>query len=203
MEKIMTFFIVCLGGLSVQYYSFAYDRPSDNEIIIGVLKQEKEDGKILKDVLLLVRPKLILCSDLLEATDKEKAHYVAELNDSFKNKEYHFKDLLEVLIRRNRKPRTLSIKSDLLHGYIIDYNNKYERAKEILDEDVWNKCQKKDNYKICVVEYSLPAYDPETNIILIYTQTRCGAKAVWAGLNVYRYVNGKVVYLSRILLWYS
>jgi hypothetical protein len=113
---------------------------------------------------------------------------------------YDIDPLLDKLIEKNKGRTRLSLKSSPENGYIVDYDGKFEKYFEE-NGGGWKKLYKENPAARGLTRISLPAYDEQAGIVLVYIG-RQSARLAGAGYIVaYRYEDGKLKELGRVMLW--
>ncbi len=130
----------------------------------------------------------------IEAKKKIKQH--------FKNEGYDIDPLVDLLFERNMKSVRLSLKSCPKKGYFIDYHGDYAKYFEE-KKGGWTKWYKEHPKAMGQTRISLPAYDPDLHILLVYFGTQDDWLAGAGYVVAYRYKNARLTELARITIWIS
>lgn len=110
--------------------------------------------------------------------------------------------LIDDLIERNKEPVRLTLKSSLKDGYLIDFDGKYAKYFE-KDGGGWGKLYE-ENPKACgYTTVSMPVYDKETRLILVYKGTQWGLLAGRGSVFLCRYSRGELDAIGGVMLWIS
>jgi Leucine-rich repeat (LRR) protein len=118
---------------------------------------------------------------------------IEELALGFKEQGLDLSVMLEALVERNIKAVKIDIPSDKEEGYIIDYPGAAISAGINISES-WES----DPDCLYGMSFSVPVFDAERNILLVYTATPvCGY------INAYRYNSSVLEEIDRIQLWIS
>jgi hypothetical protein len=133
--------------------------------------------------------------------DKEQREYIVK---KMKAAGHDVSGLVNQLFEHNQKSVRLTLKSAPEKGYLIDYDRKYSKYFDQKGKgggwDQWYKENPKAHGHTTV---SLPAYDPKTKLVLIYKGTQSHWLAGAGYIILYRYENGKLVELYKVMLWIS
>ena len=115
---------------------------------------------------------------------------------------YDCEPLLRQLIEKNRQPVELTIESDLLNGYIIDKDKKFSQYF-LRNGGGWRKLYKENPNVRGLTSVSLPVYDKQTNLVLVYKDVIQHYLAGEGNLIVYSLDtnNGTLQELMREMLW--
>jgi hypothetical protein len=97
--------------------------------------------------------------------------------------------LVDMLVRKNEKPVTLILESKPEKGYMIDYEKKFQRWRQ---KHLQASC-----YEMMV---SLPAYDEEHQLILIYIGQRY-ALAGSGDVTLFKNEDRKLKPLGNAIMW--
>lgn len=122
--------------------------------------------------------------------------------ENIKIEKYEISKLVDLLFERNKISVRLSLKSSPKNGYIIDYDGKYEKYFE-KDGGGWKKLYKENPKADGLTTVSLPAYDRKTSILLVYIGTQKHGLSGSGWVIAYKYKNGKLKELARVMLWIS
>ncbi|HEY97464.1 MAG TPA: hypothetical protein G4O16_04710, partial [Dehalococcoidia bacterium] len=91
------------------------------------------------------------------------------LIESFREQGVEVGKLFEVLLQRNQAPERMQIPSSLEDGYLIDYDGYFiSYFKNDPEMNGWQRLRDENPCAHAFVTISVPAYDPETGIILVY-----------------------------------
>lgn len=202
MKKILVIFMVCLAGGLVQYCCTGCTGPGDEVLLKSLLMQPKLSGNIPDGSYFIVSPKTTFFHSLLDVKDKEIEQTACKLKEIAKNMDCNFEELLRELIERNRQRITLTVKSDPSNGYLIDYKGEFD-THNFPNWGEWRKWKEKNPNVIANVSLSLPVYNPDSHIILVYSESEDGPWAASGGLVMYKYENGKVTHTGGMALWIS
>jgi len=107
--------------------------------------------------------------------------------------------LVDKLIARNRQPVPLPLEPDKKARYVLD-DGSY--AKYLAEQGGgWEKLYA-DHPKVRnITEVSLPAYDPDSGMALVYLGKNWGPREGGGGLILFRYAATRMVVVSTISLW--
>ncbi len=161
----------------------------DNLIIEKVLQHKYEDGGFT-----VVDPVTYIHHGCGAAKDFIKSRLRLE--------EYDLDALLDRLCEKNKTSFCLSIESQPAKGYFIDYDGVYYKyfKKDGGGWDAWYKDHPNAHGRTRI---SLPAYDEKQGIVLIYLGRRSGGKSGAGYVIAYRYENGELREIGRVMLWIS
>jgi len=102
---------------------------------------------------------------------------------------YDIGPIIDDLFEKNKRKARLSIKSDPKNGYIVDYDGTFEKSAR----KYGNQFYKENPNVLELTRVSLPGWNQEHNIFLIYT--------AWNGnLIAYRYEKGTLNEIGRTTL---
>lgn len=107
--------------------------------------------------------------------------------------------LVDKLISRNRRPVPLPLTPDKKDRYIVDDGTYAHYLEE--EGGGWDKLYA-DHPKVRnITEVSLPAYDPDSGMALVYLGKNWGPREGGGGLILFRYAATRMVVISSISLW--
>jgi hypothetical protein len=170
----------------------------DNTIIARVLEASSRGGDGTYTV---VEPETqIRHSGLRSRGEIEK--FQRFISDGLKVEGVDIGPLVTRFLERNRKPAKLTLESAPEKGYLVDRDGKF--TAYFRDEGGgWEKWYKENPKARGMTSVSLPAYDKELGIVLIYKGTQVhwlnGAGYVIA----YRFDGKTLKELGRVMLWVS
>lgn len=185
---ILTIISVCQAGEPIA-------TNQDNVILEKVLQRRYDDGGFtviapMTDVAFLARK---------EPEASKMKEYVKE---RIKLEGYDLGPLLDKLLEKNRVANRLSIESHPERGYLVDYDGQFNKYFE-KDGGGWKAWYKHHPKAHGHTGVSLPAYDEKHGIVLIYIGTQSDWLAGAGFLVAYRYENGNLKELARVMLWIS
>ena len=173
----------------------------DNVIISLILTGEYEGGGYT-----IVTPQTGLPFHLDFSKPEQIQKHGEYIKNSFRQAGYDIDTLVDRLFERNSKSYRLTLDASPENGYIIDYDGRYayyfstdnpewERGWQRLREDY------PDAHGITTL--SLPVYDPATGFVLAYVGWQ--GDYVWGegNLILYRYGDGQLRELFRLMVWIS
>ncbi len=169
---------------------------NDNAILTQVLQRHYKDGGFT-----VVRPE----STLWPLQRKEPQLVVKTkkyIIDKLKIEGYDIGPLLDKLIEKNRERVPLSLASSPENGFIVDHDRKF---KKYLDSNGggWEKWYEDNPTAHGSTAVSLPVYDEQTQIVLIYIETQMDELGGSGYIVAYRYENDRLKELGRVRLWVS
>ena len=138
----------------------------------------------------------------LAKDDLDLAQTKKYVRENLKVQNEHIDQLIETLIQRNKRPVRLELTSSPQDGYLIDYDGKFEKYFKD-DGGGWERWYEENPRARGWTRISLPAYDPKTGLVLVYQGTQSHWLAGAGYLILYRYVDGKLEELGRVMLWIS
>ncbi|RPI77454.1 MAG: hypothetical protein EHM45_09035 [Desulfobacteraceae bacterium] len=189
----------CLVLLIFTGVSFAQDLKSDekdNALLDQILQAEFKGGGFT-----VVDPMTDLSH--LKADKPENLVRSREyVGKGIKIENYDIGPLFDQLIKKNQKPVRLTLKSSPEKGYLVDYDGKFDNYFNS-GNGGWEKWHKENPLTQGWTRVSLPAYDEKTGIILLYLGTQYDWLAGSGDLIVYKYKDGKLQELGRVMLWIS
>jgi hypothetical protein len=110
--------------------------------------------------------------------------------------------LVSSLSEVNQKPTLLNIPSSTERGYLIDYNGKFESYFE-KDGGGWVQLRQENPQVQAIVNLSVPAYDPRTGLMMIYVGWAGDSFLGEGNVLVYKYVFGKMILVTSLVIWIS
>ena len=133
-----------------------------------------------------------------DATDVEAIK--SSICENFACQGFGVSALLDSLLARNVNSSDITLASSPIDGYIIDYDGTYWRYLAEGDKgwDAWHRDHPNAHGW---TQVSLPAYDAESGLCLIFVGTLRGVLAGSGYLLLYRYEDGEFKRLGRVLLW--
>ncbi|MGO8942268.1 MAG: hypothetical protein ACLQJ7_01155 [Syntrophobacteraceae bacterium] len=190
---------ICLLWVSLCIPQNALGQADDNLLLAKVL--EKEFGG--RSGFTVVAPKTSFVSDKAPFRDPiEQTRTRERLKVHFNKEGYNIGPLVDLLFERNTGPVRLSLKSCPQNGYFIDYHEKYYKYFE-KNGGGWKKLGKENPKARGMTRISLPAYDPDLHILLVYYGTQYDWLAGAGYVVAYRYENDQLNELGRITIWIS
>jgi len=110
--------------------------------------------------------------------------------------------LVDQLFERNKKVVRLTLKSSPKDGYLIDYDGKYEKYFK-KDGGGWDKWYKENPKAYGNTTVSLPVYDRQTGLVLVYKGTQAHWLAGSGFVILYRYEKGSLKELNKVCMYVS
>ena len=168
----------------------------DNEILALALMRSYQDGGYT-----IVAPETRLSHlDLKDTKEiQQTRNYIL---DNIEVEGYDLNKLLDHFFERNALSVRLSIKSSPENGYLVDYDRMYEKYFE-KNGGGWEQWYKEHPKAHGWTTVSLPAYDPESKIVLLYMGTQSHWLMGSGFLIVFKYDQGTLKELKRLMLWIS
>jgi hypothetical protein len=117
---------------------------------------------------------------------------------------YELSSLVESLFERNATPVEMNIPSSPENGYIIDYDGKYVgyfKNAEIYT--AWDNLINDYPEVYALVDISMPVYDPDTGIVIIFTAIQYAPLAGAGWIIAYSYDGNALIEITRLQLWIS
>ena len=108
--------------------------------------------------------------------------------------------LVDRLFERNTKPVRLTLESSPHDGYVIDSDASYEKYFK-KHGGGWEKLYKENSKAHSITTVSLPAYDEKTGLVLVYIATSSNSLAGSGWVVLYKYENGKLKEINRLMMW--
>jgi hypothetical protein len=189
----------CVALLVLAGVSYGQDLKSDekdNALLDQILQQEFKGGGVT-----VVDPMTDL-SRLEKDKPEDLARSREYVKEGLKIEGYDIGPLFDQLIKKNQKPVRLSLKSSPANGYLIDFDGKFENYFNS-DGGGWEKWHQENPMAHGMTRVSLPAYDDKAGIILVYLGTQYDWLAGAGYLIAYKYKDGKLQELGRVMLWIS
>jgi len=190
--RILLILVTCL--LPVACY--ADQALNDTAILSQVLRSPNTNANFT-----VVAPMTTL-STLDGETPEDLARSKKYVRESLKVEDEHIDQLVVALIQKNKKPVRLELPSAPKDGYLVDYDGKFENYFKD-NGGGWERWHTENPKANGWTSVSLPAYDPQTGLILIYKGTQSHWRAGAGYLILYRYVNCQLEELGRVMLWIS
>jgi hypothetical protein len=177
-------------------FSMGEDINEDNQILFLALNRSYKDGGYT-----IVAPETRL-SHLDTKDSKEIQQTKKYILDNIEIEGYDLSKLLDHFFERNAISVRLSIKSSLENGYQVDYDRMYEKYFE-KNEGGWEQWYKEHPKAHGWTTVSLPAFDPESKIVLLYMGTQSHWLMGSGYIFVFKYDKGILKELKRVMLWIS
>ncbi|CAF0799884.1 unnamed protein product [Adineta steineri] len=117
---------------------------------------------------------------------------------------YDAQPLIRQLIEKNRESISLTVESNPSKGYIIDKEKKF--LKYFTENGGgWNKLYEENPKVHGLTSVSLPVYDKQANLVLVYKSFSQNFLAGEGNLIIYSFddSNGELKELSRRMIWVS
>jgi hypothetical protein len=168
----------------------------DNEILALALMRSYKDGGYT-----IVAPETSL-SHLDPKDTKEIQQTKNYILDNIEVAGYDLSKLLDHFFERNALSVRLSIKSSPENGYFVDYDRMYEKYFE-KNGGGWEQWYQEHPNAHGWTTVSLPAYDPESKIVLLYMGTQSHWLMGSGYIFVFKYDQGILKELKRLMLWIS
>jgi hypothetical protein len=158
----------------------------DRQIIKLILTSHYEDGGYN-----IINPEMSLAgaTSNLAAVDYITSYFNERGIDVF--------SLLVKFYARNWEPVRMDIPSSISNGYIIDYQNKFNTYLG------WEEFREANPKVHSYVSISLPVYDPDTNLVLVYLSWSGGLLLASGGLRAYKYDGDTFEEIANLNLWIS
>ena len=183
------------------WFTYLDVNPNDPNEVREFFQELRRSGAMDYPPYTVVAPQTRFCSfDPIDPNNligvKRTKKYIRE---ELKIKGYDASELIDRLFERNKKSVRLSLESSRADGYVVDYEGEY--AKYFKEGGGGLKRWYRDHpTAIGWTGISLPAYDPETGIILVYKDTAIGHYG-GGGLYIYRYESGELKEIASVALW--
>lgn len=103
-------------------------------------------------------------------------------------------------VTKNTQPKLMDIPSSPDHGYVIDYDGKYESYFEGGQSDGWIKFRQENPKAGAMIDFSIPAYDPVTGLAMINIEWSGDGLMGGGGIYVYKYIFGRLIPINYLLL---
>ena len=196
----MSAFLACLAILALVLTGHAGNTsPSitDNDLLAQVLQRHYQDGGYT-----VVDPKTSLDLGFTGETPAETANTKELIRRAFGVKGCDVGPLLDMLLEKNKTQVSLSLVSSPGDGYLVEYDGRFQKhfAK---DGGGWEAWYRDNPTAHGHTRVSLPVYDANTGMVLVYIGTQTHWLAGAGYLVAYKLVDGHVVELCRIMLWIS
>jgi hypothetical protein len=172
----------------------------DNTLIQLMLTQEYEDGGYT-----IVRPETY--HPYFELLDRTEQIEVFENSLKTYFKKFGITDsLVDLLFERNSRQYHLSLESAPEKGYLIDYDNRFEYYFDINNPEWqrgWEKLQEDYPEAHGITIVGMPAYDSGTGLVLAYVGWQYAYTGGQGYIILYKYENGQLIELNRVMIWIS
>jgi hypothetical protein len=132
-------------------------------------------------------------------------HWSSEkLITKIKESGYDVSTLLKKLFESNNSTsrRRMGIPSSIELGYLIDYGQQFIKYFGP-DTDGWKNFRAANPKGKAYFSISLPVYDPNTKIVLVYISSAGDWLAASGDICAFKYENGKLEEIARINIWIS
>jgi hypothetical protein len=189
---------ICLLSVSLCVAQNTKEQVDDNLLLAMVLQKAFGHGGFT-----VVPPKTFFLSQMTPFRDDiEQTKAKKKIKEHFKNEGYDIAPVVDLLFERNIRPVRLTLKSCPQNGYFIDYQGKYTKYFERKGGG-WDKLYKEHPKARGQTRISLPAYDRDLHILLVYFGTQSDWLAGAGYVVAYRYENAQLNELGRITIWIS
>jgi len=131
--------------------------------------------------------------------DKINKDYIIK---NFAHNGYKVEQLMELLFIHNENPTLLTLESSPENGYLIDYDESYKKYFQA-NGGGWQQWYIDHPNANGYTSVSLPVYDPESGFVMIYKGTQTHNRSGSGWIHLYKYLDGKLEYLTGIILWKS
>jgi hypothetical protein len=183
--------------LMYPYFSIADDNINeDNKILALALIRSYKDGGYT-----VIAPETSL-SHLNPKDIKEIQQTKDYILNNIEIEGYNLSKLLDLFFERNAIPARLSIKSSLENGYLVDYDRLYDHYFD-KNGGGWEQWYREHPKAHGLTTVSLPAYDPENKIVVLYMDNQSHWLMGAGYIIIYRYDLGILKELKRLMLWIS
>jgi hypothetical protein len=110
--------------------------------------------------------------------------------------------LIDRFLEINQSSANLTLKSSPKDGYYIDYDGKFSRYYKSGFDEGWIRT------RLCrpatfSADISLPVYDPDTGLILIYFGSQGAPLSGSGDIYLFEYKNGNLKCLGSVMVWIS
>jgi len=115
---------------------------------------------------------------------------------------YDLGPLIDLLLSKNMKPVRLTLPSAPQAGYLIDYDGRFKNYFA-QGGGGWEKWYAENPMAHVWTKVSLPAFDPEQKIVLVYMGTQSHWLAGAGYVIAYRYEDGVLHTIGEVMMWIS
>ena len=189
-------FVACLLPTSVVWAADNKATEAENKILALVLKRSFPDGGFT-----VVAPETGFTR--LESDDakgiRQSKNYIAE---HLRTNGIVVSKLVDRLFERNKQPVQLTLVSSQKDGYVIDLDGKFASYFK-KDGGGWKKWYKENPKAHGSTTVSLPIYDQKAGLVLVYTGTQSDWLAGTGWVILYRYKNGELKEINKVMMWIS
>ena len=160
---------------------------------------------MLKEVLLDVQY-VVVCKEttnysLQFKNEKELNEHKEYIIDELNLKDYDISPLVDEFFKINTQKVLLNFESDDKKVFIIeDTTEKYFKNNPL---EGWNVFHESHPNSQGIVDVSIPAYDRENQIVMVYISKVSGPLAGWGHICVFKLVDNRAVLIGRVGLWIS
>jgi hypothetical protein len=170
--------------------------PTDNELLSLALYHSNKDG-----IYTVVAPRTSMGYGSI-SNPQELAQRKKYIRENLKLSGYDPAMLIDVLFERNKEPVLLTLPSAPEKGYWIDYDSRFAGYFKT-DGGGWQKWYRENPQARGWTQISLPAYDPQSGIVLFYSGGQYNYLAGAGYIIAYRYQDGALTELARVMMWIS
>jgi len=122
------------------------------------------------------------------------------LKSKFSKNGYDFDTHIETLFSRNAHSTHMTIPSSPEDGYLIDYDGKFSSYLQN-SKDGWRKLREENPKAGLMFEISVPAYDQDSGIILVYVGWQNEKNFGQGNVIAFKYQDGILKEIHRVLVW--
>ncbi|MHC4310362.1 MAG: hypothetical protein ACYSSN_10480, partial [Planctomycetota bacterium] len=141
--------------------------------------------------------------DTIDLNDKEEIKQIKKIvKKNLVIPKYNISSLLDALFEINRESVTIETESDVKQGYLIDRKKQFD---DYFEENGggWEKLYQENPNVKGFTTVSIPAYDKDNNILLVYEGTQSHWLAGVGWIIAYKVEKNELIELSRVKLWIS
>jgi hypothetical protein len=191
-------FIVLLGVslISCGKHQIPQDIGANTELLKLILSSPNEDGRYT-----IVSP--VTDVGYINIRDRKEIKRLRKrLSAQIRIPDYDLTPLVNMFISVNRDSVVLKFESDLEAGYLIDKDGKFEKYFKD-GGGGWEKLYKENPKASGMTSVSIPAYDKENGIILVYKGTQHHWLAGAGHIVIYRFKEGNLREIGSVMVWIS
>ncbi|MHC4586525.1 MAG: hypothetical protein ACYS3N_18495 [Planctomycetota bacterium] len=141
--------------------------------------------------------------DTIDLNDKEEIKQIKKIvKKNLVIPKYNISSLLDALFEINRESVTIETESDVKQGYLIDRKKQFD---DYFEENGggWEKLYQENPNVKGFTTVSIPAYDKDNSILLVYEGTQSHWLAGVGWIIAYKVEKNELIELSRVKLWIS
>ena len=166
------------------------EMPDTNQLLDMILKQLSPGMGQYNVVAPTTNVPMLYFTELLNIEEEHKfsEYIIQRLNKG----DYDFSELVNQLLELNREPISLTLTSSQENGYLIDYDDEFNRYPKQDPMVFWEQWHEDNPQAFGYAHISIPVTDARTGYVLVYVDVSWGALAASGDIITYRYWEGKL-----------